>query len=113
MLTVSVFFLSVVIASVMIFDAIRELVFGMRNVVYMMMAMLIVDNYFVSGPFDRSVRVNETMSVSCQSTLDGYEGQYSQWQNKLATNCCHLHRILCRASKIFQYFKKKNVFTTI
>lgn len=80
MLTVSVFLLPVVIARVMIFDAIREFVFGMRDVVYMMMAMLIVDNYFVSGSFDRSVKVDETMSVPCQSTLDSYEDQYSQWQ---------------------------------
>lgn len=68
-----------VIASVMILDAVRELVFRMRNVVRTVMAVLTVNNYFASVSFDRSVKMREAVSVSCQSTLDRYEGQYGQW----------------------------------
>lgn len=77
-LTVPVFFLSMVIASMMILDSVCERILGVRDVVYMMMAVLIVDNHFVSGAYDRSMKVRETVSVPCQSSLDCCKGQCSQ-----------------------------------
>lgn len=74
LLTVSVFLVSMIIAGVVILDAVRELVLGMRHVVYLAMAVLIVDNYFVSGALHRAMKVRKAVSMSCQSTLDRHEG---------------------------------------
>jgi len=80
-----------VIAGVMILDAVRELVLGMRHVVHLLMAVLIGDDYFVSRSFHRTVKVREAVSLPCQPTLDRHEGRHNQQRDKLPTNRHHSH----------------------
>jgi len=85
-----------VIAGVVIFNAVRELVLGMRHVVHLLMAVLISDDYFVPGPFHRTVEVREAVSLPCQPTLDRHESRHSQQRDKLPTNRHHSHGLPCK-----------------
>lgn len=101
--TFSVLFLSMIIASVMILDAIRKLILGMRNVIYLLMTMFIVDNYFLAGSFDWSIKMCETVSVFCHSTLYLYEDQCSQQWDKLLTKIVanYIYILLCEKENVF------------
>lgn len=109
-LTVSLLFLSMIIASVMILDTICELILGMRDVIYMMMAVLIVNKYFMAGSFDWSIKMRETVSVLCQSTLDRYKSQYSQQWDKLLTKMVANYIYIQESIYPILYKKKKNGF---
>lgn len=76
-------FLAVIVAGVMVLDAVGELVFRMGHVVDEMVAVFIMNYDLVSGSLDWSIKMREAVSVAAYCGLDSREGSHRQNCNKL------------------------------
>lgn len=78
LLTVSVFFLSVVIAGVMVLDSVGELVLWMSHVIDMMMTVFVMDCHLLGRALDGSVIVGKTVGMPCQTDFNLHECHYGE-----------------------------------
>lgn len=83
--TISMFFLSVIIAGMVVLDAVCEVVFGMSVVIHMMVSVFVVNYDLVSWSFNRTVEMRKTVSMASQPGLNSRERDNCQ-------NCNELHQ---------------------